>query len=399
MKLLTHKKNATGRLMKAVKTMLNKEWHMEIEFYDLMNEDIEEKAICNSDKLPEREDERVAYFPSVYDKKNKDGTLVVFWLTAKHSHVKWRKILEKEKKLQDLKLCIGVHKLSSPETQIIGFIKQKLPEVTHINHYEDLFHSKLAMGAPEIVVQLIYPKTLSGFDAYVKTDVLDIRACKSKAKEADMAMQKLLPPMAEGEYYVSYNGLDEDVKAKTYQHQNWYAKKVKMIQVSGFNNIDCHYQIGLAQQWSFREFMHEQSTSKTKIPIDINNGGYKKRGTKILVLPQYVLAARKSYDEFCTLMKRQSDYDDDMEMMDADDATQVNSKITGYLEQLQAMFDSAKFSELETSVPLMEEKYIHTDSDSSNPTQGKDKKSRENNLKRSKGRKSAKQQHLDCKGA
>jgi hypothetical protein len=58
--------------------------------------------------------------------------------------------------------------------------------------------------------------------------------------------------------------------------------------------------------------MHEQPTSKTKIPIDIDNGGYKKRGTKILVLPQYVLAARKTYDEFCTLMKRQSDYDDDM---------------------------------------------------------------------------------------
>jgi hypothetical protein len=57
--------------------------------------------------------------------------------------------------------------------------------------------------------------TLSGFDASVKTDVLGIWACKSEAKEADMAMQKLLPPKAEGEYYVSYNGLDEDIKAKT----------------------------------------------------------------------------------------------------------------------------------------------------------------------------------------
>lgn len=83
--------------MKAVKTMLNKEWHIEIELYDPMNEDIEDKPICNSDELPEREDEWAAYFPSVYDKKKKDGTLVVFWLTTKHSHVKWRKILEKEK--------------------------------------------------------------------------------------------------------------------------------------------------------------------------------------------------------------------------------------------------------------------------------------------------------------
>ena len=52
--------------------------------------------------------------------------MVVFWLTTKHSHVKWRKILEKEKKLQDLKLYIGVHKLSSLESQIIGFVNQKL---------------------------------------------------------------------------------------------------------------------------------------------------------------------------------------------------------------------------------------------------------------------------------
>jgi hypothetical protein len=48
-----------------------------------------------------------------------------------------------------------------------------------------------------------------------------------------MAMQKLLPQKAEGEYYVNYNGLDKEIKAMTYKHQNWYAKKVKMIQVSG----------------------------------------------------------------------------------------------------------------------------------------------------------------------
>ena len=52
-----------------------------------------------------------------------------------------------------------------------------------------------------------------------------------------MAMQKLLPQKAEGEYYVSYNGLDKDIKAMTYKHQNWYTKKVKMIQMSGFNTI------------------------------------------------------------------------------------------------------------------------------------------------------------------
>jgi hypothetical protein len=168
-----------------------------------MNEDFEDKPICNSNDIPETEAERLAYFPSVYDKKNKDGTSVVFWIATAYNHVEWRKILEKKQKLKDLKLYIGVHKLPSLETQIIGFIDQKLPEATHSNHYEELLQSKLPTGAPNIAVKWIYPKMLSSFDVSVQTDVLGIRACKSEAKEADMVMQKLLPPKVEGEYYVS----------------------------------------------------------------------------------------------------------------------------------------------------------------------------------------------------
>jgi hypothetical protein len=96
--------------------------------------------------------------------------------------------------VQELKLYIGVHKLSSTDTQIIGFIDQKLPEVTHINHYEALLQSKLSAAAPEFAIKWIYPKTMSGFDVSVKTHVLGILACKSEAKDADIMMQKLLPP-------------------------------------------------------------------------------------------------------------------------------------------------------------------------------------------------------------
>jgi hypothetical protein len=67
--------------------------------------------------------------------------------------------------------------------------------------------------------------------------------------------EKLLPPRTAGEYYVSFNGLDKETKRKAYKHQNWYVEKVKQIQVSGFNNIDHEYEIGLAQRWSFRDFM------------------------------------------------------------------------------------------------------------------------------------------------
>jgi hypothetical protein len=46
-----------------------------------------------------------------------------------------------------------VHKLSLTETKIIQFINQKLPEVTHINHYKELLKSKVAADAPKIVIE------------------------------------------------------------------------------------------------------------------------------------------------------------------------------------------------------------------------------------------------------
>jgi hypothetical protein len=76
------------------------------------------------------------------------------------------------------------------------------------------------------VIKRIYPKTKSGFDVSVKTDVLGIPACKSEATEADMMRKKFLPPRTEGEYYVSFNGLDKETKRKAYKHQNWYAENV-----------------------------------------------------------------------------------------------------------------------------------------------------------------------------
>jgi hypothetical protein len=62
------------------------------------------------------------------------------------------------------------------------------------------------------------------------------------------------------------------------------------------------------------------------IPINVDNGGYKKKGTKILVLPQYTIVAKQVYEEFCDLTKRKTGNDHDMEMLDSDDATQVNRR-------------------------------------------------------------------------
>jgi hypothetical protein len=394
MKLSTYKSNATSMLIKVVKIMFSKEPRMEIELHVSMNKDFEAKPICSIDELPETEEETAAYFPSIYNNKNKDGTAIVFRLNSEQSHVDWRKTLQKEQRVQDLKLYIGVHKLSSTETQIIGFIDQKLPEATHINHYEELLKSKLSAAAPEFAIERIFPKTTSGFDVPVKTDVLGIRACKFEATEADMMMQKLLPPRTEGEYYVSFNGLDEETKRKAYKHQNWYAEKVKQIQVSGFNNIDCKYEIGLAQKWSFQEYMRQQPTSSKTIPIDVDNGGYKKKGTKILVLPQYTIAAKQVYEEFCDLTKRKTGNDYDMEMVDSDDATQVNANIRGHTDQLRAMFASDEFPEIETQVPLTDVRFETSDSDSSNSSKRKSKKQ---TSKKSKRQKSTKRQRIDRK--
>lgn len=114
------------------------------------------------------------------------------------------------------------------ETKIIGFINQKLPEVTHINHYEEFLKSKVAANAPKIAIEWIFPKTMSGFDGSIKTDVLGIWACKFEAKEADLMMQKLLPPWAEGKYYVSFDWLEEETKKKAYKHL-WVLIAFKII--------------------------------------------------------------------------------------------------------------------------------------------------------------------------
>jgi hypothetical protein len=78
MKLSTYKSNATSKLFKVVKIMISKEPQIEIELHDSMNKDFELKPIYSIDELPETDEEMVAYFPSIYDNKNKDGTAIVF---------------------------------------------------------------------------------------------------------------------------------------------------------------------------------------------------------------------------------------------------------------------------------------------------------------------------------
>lgn len=142
--------------------------------------------------------------------------------------------------------------------------------------------------------------------------------------------------------------INDKIKQKVYKHHNWYLKEVKVIPVSGFNNIDCKYEVGLNKPWSLREFMSEQPNSSTTVPIDMNNGGYKVKGAKIMVLPKHFEMARQTFDEFRKPTKQSGRYDSDVDMVD-DDATIVNSNIKGNADLLNQMFADENFPALETT--------------------------------------------------
>jgi hypothetical protein len=118
-----------------------------------------------------------------------------------------------------------------------------------------------------------------------------------------------------------------------------------MISVTGFNNIDRTFDIDMNRPWSFREYMREQPSQKKKVPIDIENGGSKTNRTKILVIPKYVLEAKATYEEFCTLTSSNEDVHED-DIMEDDEMT-VNTNIKGNQAQLWAMFNDANFPDLE----------------------------------------------------
>jgi hypothetical protein len=81
-----------------------------------------------------------------------------------------------------------------------------------------------------------------------------------------------------------------------------------------------------------------------------------------------------------------------MEMLDSDDATQVNANIKGHTDQLKAMFASNKFPEIEMQVPLLDVHFETCDSDSSDYRKCKSKKKKPT---KPKGQKSTKRQRID----
>jgi hypothetical protein len=81
------------------------------------------------------------------------------------------------------------------------------------------------------------------------------------------------------------------------------------------------------------------------VPIDVENGSFKVKGTKILVLSKYKKEAQQTYEEFRKMMKHNKDDDFDVEMHE-DDATAVNRNTRENENQLQAMFNHEQFLDL-----------------------------------------------------
>ena len=213
-RLSAPKKDEEEYLHTVIRQMMLNDWGMGIQPYDPSSAHASPE-VQSFDDLPDTDEGREHYFRPIQDKRNKKGTSLVFRISTEHSHVEWRKHMEKE--AQESQLYVGIHKLESTETEITGFIAQKHPAMTHLNRFETALMMKLPKETPKLVIERAFPKTTGGFERPVKTDVLAIRVCKTDAKVVGKALVRLLPPKPEGEHYVSYSGLDDELKQKGVQ--------------------------------------------------------------------------------------------------------------------------------------------------------------------------------------
>ena len=217
MKLSIPTRNVMDSLIGIICRMMQQDMSMVLHTLDAMNKKGEKDNITFFEDLPEMEEEGKPYFWQVHDNKHQNGTSIICQVTLEYSHVKWQMLLKSA--VMEQKLYIRVHKLDLMEMQIIGFMAQKHPEETHINRYKSYLKEKLPAGMPKFAIEWIYPKMTSRFDSMVKMDVL----VKMDTGTVDEVMTQLLPPQPEGEYYVSFMGLDDEMKRKVYMHQTQFS--------------------------------------------------------------------------------------------------------------------------------------------------------------------------------
>jgi hypothetical protein len=170
--------------------MMQYDWYMEVHTYDKGTRDdgLEESRTFKD--LLDTAKGRVHYFQPIPNKRNKNGTSIVFRIFTEHSHVTWRQHMEQD--IKEYNLYIGVHKLESTEMEIIRFPTQNHPEMAHFSQCKIVLMSQLPKGTPKLVIECIFPKMMDGFKEPMKMDVLTIRVCKTDAKVVDEAGRTIL---------------------------------------------------------------------------------------------------------------------------------------------------------------------------------------------------------------
>jgi hypothetical protein len=83
--------------------------------------------------MPETDKDWEPYFPKIANKKNKEGTSIVFQIQTDHLIKVWKQLLLTNKIVKDLNLYMGEHKLRSTEIVVIGFLTVKHPDMTHMS--------------------------------------------------------------------------------------------------------------------------------------------------------------------------------------------------------------------------------------------------------------------------
>jgi hypothetical protein len=238
-----------------------------------------------------------------------------------------------------VKSKISEHELESADTQILGFLAQKLLWSTHLRRLTAYLKSKFPMTMPNFILRSTYPKTVNGFEHQAKTEVVGICTAKTDAASVDAAFTKLFLADTAGEFYVSFlHDTEKDILCTVYGRQNQWLQTIKTVTISEFGNIDRQYDIGISQKLSFHEFMREQLTHDKKLPIDVENGG-DGGCTQVIFMPEHQDRSKQLYKESKSLITKQQDATSKMDI--EDDTTANHSNASAYKDRLREIFGHA----------------------------------------------------------
>lgn len=304
--------------------------------------------IMYDDDIPSNIEEFNKFFPSIKEKRNRDGTTIIMRLITKYSLTEWKAAMKEH--LQKNKIKIFRHLLEAKDGRLVGFVAMKHPKLTHMVRYHDYVTTCLPRDTPQFSFEIQHVSISNGLRAPVKTDVISVRTSITDIDEVDKRFKKVLPTATNGtEFYVSFvSNIEDKTMREIYKQQNKWLHEVDVVNVGGYINIDKPHQVGLAKPVSLREFMKSQPTlpDGKQVPIDIENGGPDGKA-KVIVLPKHRKLATKVYEEY-EKMARNKHSSNDMEMEDDNTNARDSPARDAYVRQLESLFTQAATEDKES---------------------------------------------------